>query len=612
MGHDRLGAAPTRRFRTCASHRAAPGGRRSVESARHSPPPQGNLPPLRAPCSRSRLFKAYDIRGVVGRNIDEAFAEHLGRAFGSEALAAGERAVAVGRDGRLSGPALVAALIRGLVSTGLDVVDLGAVTTPMLYYVAATRGDMAAAAASRSPAATTRRTTTASRWCSPAARSTATTSSACASASRPRTTRRAPGRSATMDIARRVPPRIVGDCKLARPMKIVVDSGNGIPGATAPGILRALGCEVIDAVLEVDGDFPNHHPDPSKPENLADLIKVVHATGAELGLAFDGDGDRLGVVTRDGHIIYPDRQLMLFARDVLSRHPGAPIIFDVKCSQRLPVAIREAGGVPLMWKTGHSLIKAKLKETGAPLAGEMSGHIFFGERWYGFDDAMYTAARLLEILSRSDDPSAVLDALPTSSRTPELNVACAEGEPHGWWPHCRRSRPTFAGADDHHHRRPARRYADGFGLVRASNTTPVLVLRFEGHTPGGAAPHRAQFMAALRAVKPDAQVGTGRALSALQRSALPGARAAAVAGAGAVCLRDAAAAGHAAVPAAAVAARRQRAASTACAGRAAGLLSPATPLPGALWLHAVSLGETRAALPLVEALRAAAPGCGCC
>lgn len=456
------------------------------------------------------VFKAYDIRGVVGKTIDEAFAEHLGRAFGSEAVAAGEKAVAVGRDGRLSGPGLAAALIQGLKSTGLDVVDLGPVTTPMLYYVAATRGKfgcrsgiqvtgshnpkdyngfkmvMAGRAIYGEDIQQLRRRIEAEDYL------------------------KRPGRAARMDIVPEYAQRIVSDCTLARPMKIVVDSGNGIPGASAPAILKKLGCEVVDLYSRVDGDFPNHHPDPSKPENLADLIKVVHATDAELGLAFDGDGDRLGVVTKGGNIIYPDRQIMLFARDILSRHRGAPIIFDVKCSQRLPVAIREAGGVPLLWKTGHSLIKAKLKETGAPFAGEMSGHLFFGERWYGFDDAMYTAARLLEILSRHEDPSALLDALPTSFSTPELNVPCAEGEHHAvvaeLLARVADGRLAFAGGEVGTIDGLRVDFADGFGLIRGSNTTPVLVLRFEGHTPE--ALHRIEetFMAALRSVKPDAQV----------------------------------------------------------------------------------------------------------
>ena len=254
----------------------------------------------------------------------------------------------------------------------------------------------------------------------------------------------------------------------------------------------------------MDGDFPNHHPDPSKPENLADLIKVVNATDAELGLAFDGDGDRLGVVTKDGQIIYPDRQLVLFARDILSRVKGGTIIYDVKCTQRLAPEIKAAGGVPLMWKTGHSLVKAKLRETGAPIAGEMSGHIFFAERWYGFDDAMYTAGRLLEILSRSDDPSAVLNALPTSFSTPELNVPCAEGEPHQVIARLL-AEAKFPGAEIITTDGLRADYADGFGLVRASNTTPVLVMRFEGHTPEALHRIETDFMKALRAVKPDAQ-----------------------------------------------------------------------------------------------------------
>ncbi len=460
------------------------------------------------------IFKAYDIRGVVGRNVDEAFAEHLGRAFGSEARAAGEKAVAVGRDGRSSGPGLAAALVRGLQSTGLDVVDLGPVTTPMLYYVAATRGRHGCTSGIQVTGSHNPKDYNGFKM--------VMAGRAIYGEDIQKLKRRieaedytvARGRSARMDIGAEYAARITGDCRLARPMKVVVDSGNGIPGASAPAILRALGCEVIDLYSKVDGDFPNHHPDPSKPENLEMLKAVVHATGAELGLAFDGDGDRLGVVTAGGHIIYPDRQIMLFARDILSRHPGAQIIYDVKCSQRLPAAIREAGGRPLLWKTGHSLIKAKLKETGAPFAGEMSGHLFFGERWYGFDDAMYTAARLLEILSRHADPSAFLDALPTSFSTPELNVACAEavdgGEHHAvvaeLLARVADGRLAFEGGEVGTIDGLRVDFADGFGLIRASNTTPVLVLRFEGHTPEALQRIQAQFMQVLRSVKPDATV----------------------------------------------------------------------------------------------------------
>ena len=360
------------------------------------------------------VFKAYDIRGVVGDTIDEIFAEHLGRAFGSEAIAAGERAVAVGRDGRLSGPGLTAALARGLASTGLDVVDLGPVTTPMLYYVAATRGQHGCNSGIQVTGSHNPKDYNGFKMVLAGRAIYGDDIQKLRQRIEAEDYVRAPGRQASMDIFEEYKARIVGDCKLKRRMKIVVDSGNGIPGASGPGILRALGCDVIDLYSRVDGDFPNHHPDPSKPENLADLIRTVKETGAELGLAFDGDGDRLGVVTQDGQNIFPDRQLMLFALDILKRVKGATVIYDVKCTQRLAPMIRDAGGQPLMWKTGHSLIKAKLKETGAPIAGEMSGHIFFSERWYGFDDATYTAARLLEILSASKDPSAVLNALPLS------------------------------------------------------------------------------------------------------------------------------------------------------------------------------------------------------
>jgi phosphomannomutase len=456
------------------------------------------------------IFKAYDIRGIVGQTIDATFAEHLGRAFGSEAVAAGEKAVAVGRDGRLSGPKLAAALIKGLKSTGLDVVDLGPVTTPMLYYVAATRGAYGCRSGIQVTGSHNPKDYNGFKMVLAGRAIYGDDIQKLRQRIEAEDYVHRRGSSAAMDITAEYTARIAGDCKLARPMKIVVDSGNGIPGATSPAVLRALGCTVDEMYSEVNGDFPNHHPDPSKPENLAELIQRVKSTDAELGLAFDGDGDRLGIVTKQGHIIYPDRQLMLIATDILKRQKGATVIYDVKCSQRLPVAIRKAGGTPLMWKTGHSLIKAKMKEIGAPIAGEMSGHIFFGERWYGFDDATYTAARVLEILSRSANPSRVLNALPTSFSTPELNVPCAEGEP------ARVVQALQARVADGSLKFPGGEvgtidgvrvdFVDGFGLIRGSNTTPVLVLRFEGHTPE--ALHRIEhdFMAALKAVKPDAAV----------------------------------------------------------------------------------------------------------
>jgi phosphomannomutase len=452
------------------------------------------------------VFKAYDIRGVVGQTIDEVFAEHLGRAFGTEALAAGEKAVAVGRDGRVSGPGMAGALIRGLASTGLDVVDLGAVTTPMLYYVAATRGKHGCNSGIQVTGSHNPKDYNGFKMVLAGRAIYGDEILGLRKRIEAEDYAKGKGRVAKMDIVPEYTARIVGDAKLKRPLKIVVDSGNGIPGASAPDILKALGCEVIALFSKVDGDFPNHHPDPSKLENLQDLIRTVHATESELGLAFDGDGDRLGVVTKDGQVIYPDRQLMLFAQDILKRQKGGTIIYDVKCTQRLAPAIAAAGGVPLMWKTGHSLVKAKLKETKAPLAGEMSGHIFFGERWYGFDDATYTAARLLEILSRSADPSAVLNALPTSFSTPELNVACAEGEPREVIAKLLKN-PEFPGAKEVITIDGLRvDYDDGFGLIRSSNTTPVLVLRFEGHTQEAMHRIEADFMGRLIAVKPDAKI----------------------------------------------------------------------------------------------------------
>ena len=447
------------------------------------------------------IFKAYDIRGIVPATLDEAVAEALGKAFGSAALQAGEKVVAVGRDGRLSGPALGAALIRGLVATGIEVIDVGMVTTPILYFAAhtlATSGIQVTG--SHNP-----RDYNGFKMVMggraiygdeiQALRRVMESDSA---------TLTAGGSVRTVDVLPAYVARIVGDIKLARPMKIVVDSGNGIAGASAPAIFRALGCEVVELFSEVDGNFPNHHPDPSKLENLKDLMAALKNGDAELGLAFDGDGDRLGIVTKDGHNIYPDRQMMLFAQDVLSRVPGGTIVYDVKCSQRLAPAIEAAGGTALMYKTGHSLIKAKMKELDSPLGGEMSGHIFFKERWFGFDDGTYAGCRLLEILSKSPDANAVLHALPTSFSTPELNVACEEGEPHGLVEQMA-ARAEFAA--------PATvstidgirvDWPDGFGLIRASNTTPVLVLRFEGHTEAALARIEKEMLALLHSVKPGA------------------------------------------------------------------------------------------------------------
>jgi phosphomannomutase len=449
------------------------------------------------------IFKAYDIRGIVPSTVNEEMAHALGRAFGSIAMAQGERSVAIGRDGRLSGPMLSAALVRGLVEAGVDVIDVGMVTTPMLYFAANTlcssgiqvtgshnpkdyngfKMILGGRAIYGEDIQAISRMMQAENW-----------------------TLQPGGRVRNVNVFAPYRDRIASGVKLSRPMKLVIDSGNGIAGASAPAIFRALGCEVVELYSEVDGNFPNHHPDPSKPENLRDLIAALKAGQGELGLAFDGDGDRLGIITRDGQNIYPDRQMMLFAQDVLSRVPGGTILFDVKCSQRLAPAIEAAGGVPLMYKTGHSLIKAKMKEIGSPLGGEMSGHIFFKERWFGFDDGTYAGARLLEIVSRFPDASAVLNALPTSFSTPELNVKCVEGEPPRVVA-ALQAKAAFAA--------PARvsdidglrvDWPDGFGLIRASNTTPVLVLRFEGQTDAALKRIESDMLALLRSVKPDAAI----------------------------------------------------------------------------------------------------------
>lgn len=452
------------------------------------------------------IFKAYDIRGIVPSTLNEEVARSVGRAFGQAALAEGERVVAVGRDGRLSGPALSQALMAGLVEAGVDVLDVGMCTTPMLYFAASTlctsgimvtgshnpkdyngfKMVLAGRAIYGPEIQALRQTIETERWSLPGG-----------------------GQVRQADVLEAYTARIVGDVRLSRPIKLVVDCGNGVAGATAPGIFRALGCEVLELFSEVDGTFPNHHPDPSKPENLRDVVRALQETDAELGLAFDGDGDRLGIVTKDGQTIYPDRQMMLFAQDVLSRVPGATILFDVKCTQRLAPAIRAAGGVPEMYKTGHSLVKARMKEVDSPLGGEMSGHIFFKERWFGFDDGTYAGCRLLEILSREADPSAVLNALPTSFSTPELNVACAEGEPHALTAELQALAPAVFTAPAQISTIDGLRvdWPDGFGLIRASNTTPVLVLRFEGQTEAALQRIEAQMLALLERVKPGAQVG---------------------------------------------------------------------------------------------------------
>jgi phosphomannomutase/phosphoglucomutase len=449
----------------------------------------------------SEIFKAYDIRGIVGKNLTIQGMELIGRALGSEARARGQREIVLGRDGRLSGPDLAAALVQGLRATGVHVIDLGQVATPMAYFGAhhLDTGSAAVVTGSHNPPDYN-------------GLKMVLAGETLAGAAIQRLRRRieagdyvsGEGGYREYDIAADYRARITADVKLRRPMKIVVDAGNGVAGAFAPALYRALGCQVEALFCEVDGRFPHHHPDPSVPANLAPLMARMKESDAELGLAFDGDGDRLGVVTREGSIIYPDRQLMLFAADVLARNPGAQVIYDVKCTRLLGPWIRDHGGVPLLWKTGHSVLKAKMRETGALLAGEMSGHVFFKERWYGFDDGLYAGARLLEILSRQPDVSALLNALPNALNTPELHIRMEEGQPHALVERLRDT-ATFPGAREIIPLDGLRvEYPDGFGLLRASNTTPSLVLRFEGDDAAALARIQEDFRRILHRALPQA------------------------------------------------------------------------------------------------------------
>lgn len=453
------------------------------------------------------IFKAYDIRGIVGQTLTEPVVQAIGQALAQMALEKGVKAIVVGRDGRLSGPALATALAQGISSVGVKVIDIGIVATPMVYfatYYLETGSGVMVTGSHNPPEYNGLKMVIAGE-----AIYGDTIQALYEKIITPDFAQNNSPQSAAIvqqTVAEAYQTRITDDVKLARPMKIAIDCGNGVAGAYAPALYRALGCEVTELFCEVDGNFPNHHPDPAHPENLQDLIHCLQQTDAEIGLAFDGDGDRLGVVTKEGNIIYPDRQMMLFAEDVLSRNPGAQIIFDVKCSRHLAKHIYAHGGKPLMWRTGHSLVKAKLKESGAPLAGEMSGHIFFKERWYGFDDGLYTGARLLEILSRSADPSAILNALPDSTSTPELQLKLQEGENFSLIEKLHQS-AQFPDAQEIITIDGLRvEYADGFGLARASNTTPVIVLRFEADNIKALARIQAEFKREILKQKPDAQL----------------------------------------------------------------------------------------------------------
>ena len=451
----------------------------------------------------AEIFKAYDIRGIVNKSLTADVVRQIGHALGSLAVEQSQKAIAVGRDGRLSGPELAGALMDGICAAGVDAIDVGCVPTPVTYFAAYELGcnSCVSVTGSHNPPdynglkMVVGGTTLALEAIQDLKRRIEAGN-----------LKHGQGQRRSADVLGAYVDKIVGDVKLARPMKIVMDCGNGVAGAIAPELYKRLGCEIVPLFCEVDGNFRNHHPDPSKPENLADVIRALKETDAEIGIAFDGDGDRLGVVTKDGEIIYPDRQLMLFAADVLSRVPGGTVIYDVKCTRLLAPWIRQHGGVPLMWNTGHALVKAKLRETGAPLAGEMSGHTFFKERWYGFDDGLYAGARLLEILSRAANANPVLKGLPNSPSTPELNIKMAEGEPFALIDKLK-AEGRFEGAQEIITIDGVRvEYEDGFGLARPSNTTPVVVLRFEADNNVALERIQAGFRQALIAVWPGIQL----------------------------------------------------------------------------------------------------------
>jgi phosphomannomutase/phosphoglucomutase len=446
------------------------------------------------------IFRAYDIRGIVGTTLDEGVARLIGQSVGSLMREKGLQEIVVGRDGRLSGPSLSAALIDGLRRAGCDVIDIGEAPTPLVYfgtYHLNTGCGIAVTGSHNPPDYNGFKIVVGGDTLSGQA-----IQDLYIRISENRLDDAGGGGLQVTSIAGDYIERISGDIQLERRLKIVVDAGNGVAGGIGPQVLEAIGAEVVPLYCEVDGEFPNHHPDPSEPHNLKDLITFVAKFEADLGIAFDGDGDRLGVVTRQGEIIYPDRLLMLFAQDVLGRNPGASVIYDVKCTGHLAGQILRHGGSPIMWKTGHSLIKAKMKETEAELAGEMSGHFFFRERWFGFDDGIYSAARLLEILAADDRrPEEIFAELPKGASTPELKVAMEEGENYAFI-EAFRERARFEGAKIATIDGVRADWPDGWGLVRCSNTTPSLVLRFDADTPEALERVQNLFRAQLLAVNP--------------------------------------------------------------------------------------------------------------
>lgn len=456
------------------------------------PAERGDLPPR-------GIFKSYDIRGIVDQELTAAYVRAIGQAIGSEAQDRGRSTIIVARDGRLSGPELLEALSDGLTASGCDVINIGLVPTPLLYFAAVAFGTESGVMLTGShnpPQYNGLKILLNGETLS------GPQISALYQRLVDKRLRTGHGSARIDDIRDRYLKRVTEDVRPARPLKIIIDCGNGATGEIAPALFTALGCKVTTLYGQIDGHFPNHHPDPSQPENLRDLQKRVKADSADLGIAFDGDGDRLAVVAPDGTIIWPDRQLILFARDVLARHPNGQILYDVKCTRALDVAIREAGGRPLMWKTGHSFIKARIQQGDVLLAGEMSGHIFFKERWYGFDDGLYAGARLLELLAKNvESPGVVFAALPNTVNTPEIQIPVTES-PHALvellvaaahFPDATVTTIDGLRAD----------FADGFGLIRASNTTPILVLRFEGNDQAALDRIQSAFRALVARIRPE-------------------------------------------------------------------------------------------------------------
>ena len=449
------------------------------------------------------IFKAYDIRGIVDETLTLEAVELIGMAYGSEAKAQSQQTVVIARDGRLSSPKISEALSKGLLSTGCDVIDIGMVPTPVLYFAThhLKTGTGIMITGSHNPpkynglkmvmAEHTLYGEAIQDLLARIKKSDFVTGE---------------GGFSEQNVSENYLDRICSDVKLKKPLKIAVDSGNGVAGELAPELFKRMGCEVIELFSEIDGNFPNHHPDPSKLENLIDLEKAVDENKVDLGLAFDGDGDRVGIIDNKKNIIWPDRQMMLYAEDVLSRNPGAQIIFDIKSSDHLAKEIERMGGDALMWKTGHSFIKAKMKETGALLAGEMSGHIFFKERWFGFDDGLYSAARMLEILSQKDQPAdEIFSALPDSCNTPEIQIQFEEGEHYKFMDKLKLA-ADFGDADIFTIDGMRVNYDFGWGLIRPSNTTPCLVLRFEADTEDGLKKVQEKFRQQILKVDPNLQL----------------------------------------------------------------------------------------------------------